>query len=78
MSYLQTYALELAPDKSGRRGLRLNGVTYYECRAMASGLAELYGRPVKLTIVREASQTEIAMATADTTRTAHQPTERVK
>lgn len=65
MSYLQTYAFELEPDKSGGRKLRLNGVTYDECRAMASGLAELYGRPVKLTIVREASTVEVIPAVTD-------------
>jgi hypothetical protein len=61
MSYLQTYSLELMPDKSEERRLRLNGVTYDEVRAMAGGLSQLYGESVKLTIVREASTTEVIL-----------------
>ena len=64
MSYLQTYVLGLAPDETGGRELRLNGVTYDEVRAMASGLAGLYGRPCNLTIVREASMVEVIQPTA--------------
>ena len=59
MSYLQTYVFDLAPDESGGRELRLNGVTPDEARAMASGLAGLYGRPCTLTIVRDASKVEL-------------------